>query len=99
MPSDYIYDEIEDDALFEVSYENQKDTRRYYYNLESLDVECVNIEYKYYFLHFIIKVLITISIILSISTYKLYPVRKITKVFIAICTIIGLIISFSFTYI
>lgn len=46
MPSDYTYDEIEDGAPFEieVSYENPNATHRYYYNLEGLHVECVNIE-------------------------------------------------------
>lgn len=46
MPSNYTYDEIEDGAPFEieVSYENPSATHRYYYNLEGLYVERVNIE-------------------------------------------------------
>ena len=46
MPSDYTWDEIEDGAPLEieVSYENPNATHRYYYNLEGLNVERVNIE-------------------------------------------------------
>ena len=46
MPSNYTYDEIEDGAphQIEVSYSHPDATHRYYYNLESLDVESVNIE-------------------------------------------------------
>ena len=46
MPSNYTYDEMEDGAPFEieVSYENPNATHRYYYNLEGLHAESVNIE-------------------------------------------------------
>lgn len=46
MPSDYEFEEIMQGAPYqiEVSYENPNATHRYYYNLEGLNVECVNIE-------------------------------------------------------
>lgn len=46
MPSNYTYEEIEEGAPYqiEVSYSHPNATHRYYYNLEGLNVESVNIE-------------------------------------------------------
>ena len=46
MPSNYTYDEIEEGAplQIEVPYNHPYATHRYYYNLEGLHVESVNIE-------------------------------------------------------
>jgi len=45
-PSNYTYDEIEDGAplQIEVPYDEPNATHRYYYNLEGLHVEEINIE-------------------------------------------------------
>lgn len=46
MPSHYTYEEIEEGVPYqiEVPYDNPFVTHRYYYNLEGLHVEIVNIE-------------------------------------------------------
>ena len=46
MPSDYTIEEIEEGAPYqiEVPYDDSRATHRYYYNLEGLWTECINVE-------------------------------------------------------